>query len=185
MSSDNQEDGPPLAVSALRNKFERLAHDNSPSPITPSKAAAASTSSLIRNHENDLLAPSPTRQRALSSSEVDVDIDACATAHHIRTSSSSSDLKVGRRPPPPPPPRSPKPVGSPVTKPTPAPNSPLSVIDKSSLISRRPPPPPTPVQSINFSEDANEAGGVASLRSKFATKYVHLIVSRLLYDLKI
>ncbi|KAL5512223.1 hypothetical protein ACEPAG_3508 [Sanghuangporus baumii] len=169
MSSENKEGSSPLAVSALRSKFEKLAHENLPASATPAKPSS-STTSLPQNFETELLSPVATRQRALSNVEVDQCSNATpAPAHHIRTSSSSSDLKVGRRPPPPPPPRSPKPTGSPVSKPVSSSNSSVAVLDKTSLINRKPPPPPTPVQNEDTTEASGLApGGVASLRSKFA-----------------
>ncbi|KAL5508643.1 hypothetical protein ACEPAH_6262 [Sanghuangporus vaninii] len=169
MSSGNQEGSSPLAVSALRSKFEKLAHENLPASATSTKPSS-STTSLPRHPETELLSPIATRQRALSNVEVDPGSNATpAPAHHIRTSSSSSDLKVGRRPPPPPPPRSPKPTGSPVIKPVPSTNSSVAALNKTSLINRKPPPPPTPVQNEETTGAGGAPpGGVASLRSKFA-----------------
>ena len=174
MSQDNQEGSPPLAVSALRNKFEKLAHESSPALATPAKASS-STTSLLRSSDTELLSPSTSRQRALSHVEINSESNGVpAPAHHIRTSSSSSDLKVGRRPPPPPPPRSPKPTGSPGVKPVSYPNNSVAALDKTTLISRKPPPPPT-APAATQNEETTEAsglplGGVASLRSKFTMK---------------
>lgn len=177
MSTDNPENEQPLAVSALRSRFEKLAQDTS-TPRTRTALTTAKTSD-----SNALLSPAPHHLRVTSSSDGEHESPVQSIEHQLRQSSSSSDLR--RRPPPPPPPARPakpqvsiSPLPSPIIRPTPitantSPIPTLQVSDRLSLMTRKPPPPPSsapPTANVNESYETNDipGNGLATLRSKFS-----------------
>ncbi|KDQ53055.1 hypothetical protein JAAARDRAFT_39767 [Jaapia argillacea MUCL 33604] len=162
---------PHAAVSDLKSRFEKLAHETS----SPPRQAGGKS----------LLSPQPPPRSASDSD--DQDAPGASNGSLLRSSSSSSDLKSGgKRPPPPPPPSrggakraTPSPSGSPLIRPVPMPPSSTSMPNvllsspgsgKSALLSRKPPPPPAPAPSVQGEYDLtlpSPSTSVASLRDRF------------------
>lgn len=158
------DDEKPLAVSALRNRFEKLALD------TVIARPKATTSTSKANDSNDLLSVTETHQRSLSDNDAEAMLRSVDSSSSLRSATSSSDLKQRRPPPPPPATRSPKPsspapLASPLLRPAstsvnsaPIVSSISQVIEKPSLTSRKPPPPP--VAALRGQNEADKEDGV-------------------------
>jgi hypothetical protein len=164
------EAGPSPGVSNLRSRFEQLAQSSTPTVLTPSTSFPPSRpSSSLAKHAFE------AEGHHHATAETDRTLRPMGSASSLRSNASTR-----KAPPPPPPPRGAKPAG--VASPSPGPSPllhPTNIIDPQeqppstsldALMARKPPPAPPSSALDKHSEEENHppAGGVASLRNKFA-----------------